>query len=157
MHATGRQLRSLRKWDALSFSRPGIPELKYRGLRGLKRRLCRKIWGVNIYKYYHLADLWPLNKQGEMIFGVKIEDTFCDQDYEKTIALPGISMAEWGLRSQLLAFGLDIMPEDGSRQGNVEMRPEMVKVRQNVLDACKKQQRDVPDGADRFRIILHPT
>jgi 4-hydroxy-2-oxoheptanedioate aldolase len=138
-----------RDWEAVEvatqmamrypFPRPGIPELKYRGLRGSSAGYAAQIWGVNIYKYNHLADLWPLNKQGEMIFGVKIEDTFCDQDYEKTIALPGISMAEWGPGDHSFwLYGLDIMPEDGSRPGNVEMRPEMVKVRQNVLDACKK-------------------
>ena len=95
---------------------------------------------MNGNKYNHLADLWPLNKQGEMIFGVKIEDTFCDEDYEKTIALPGISMAEWGPGDHSFwYYGLDIMAEDGSRpKDNVSMRPEMVKIRQGVLDACKK-------------------
>ena len=88
--------------------------------------------------YNHIADLWPLNKQGEMIFGVKIEDTFCDQDVDKTIALPGISMAEWGPGDHAFwLYGLSIMPEDGARDPNLMTRPEMVKVRQNVLDACK--------------------
>lgn len=138
-----------RDWEAVEvatqmamrypFLRPGIPELKYRGLRGSSASYAAQIWGMNTYKYNHLADLWPLNKQGEMIFGVKIEDTFCDQDYEKTIALPGISMAEWGPGDHSFwLYGLDVMPEDGTQPENVAMRPEMVKVRQGVLDACKK-------------------
>jgi 4-hydroxy-2-oxoheptanedioate aldolase len=138
-----------RDWEAVEvatqmamrypFPRPGIPELKYRGLRGSSASYAAQIWGMNTYKYNHLADLWPLNKQGEMIFGVKIEDTFCDQDYEKTIALPGISMAEWGPGDHSYwLYGLDVLPEDGSQPDNVAMRPEMVKIRQGVLDACKK-------------------
>jgi len=139
-----------RDWEAIEvatqmamrypFPRPGIPQLKYRGLRGSSASYAAQIWGVNGNKYNHLADLWPLNKDGEMIFGVKIEDTFCDEDYEKTIALPGVTMAEWGPGDHSFwYYGLDIMAEDGSRpKDNVSMRPEMVKIRQGVLDACKK-------------------
>lgn len=121
------------------FPRPGIPQLEYRGLRGSSASYAAQIWGVNGNKYNHLADLWPLNKQGEMIFGVKIEDTFCDEDVDKTLALPGMSMAEWGPGDHSFwLYGLDIMPEDGARDPNVMTRPEMVKVRQQVLDNCKK-------------------
>jgi 4-hydroxy-2-oxoheptanedioate aldolase len=155
-----------RRWEAVEvatqmamrypFERPGITvadndspsksdtpstgtTLKYRGLRGSAAGYAAQIWGVNGNKYNHIADLWPLNKQGEMIFGLKIEDTFCDQDVDKTIALPGISMAEWGPGDHSFwLYGLSIMPEDGSRPPDVTTRPEMVKVRQAVLDACKK-------------------
>lgn len=121
------------------FKREGIPQLEYEGLRGSSASYAAQIWGVNGNKYCHVADLWPLNKKGEMIFGVKIEDHWCDQDYEKTIALPGMSMAEWGPGDhQYSYYGLEVMPEDGSRMMDVSMRPEMVKIRQGVLDACKK-------------------
>jgi 4-hydroxy-2-oxoheptanedioate aldolase len=76
-----------------------------------------------------------------MIFGVKIEDTFADMDVDKTLALPGIAMAEWGPGDHTYwLYGLSIMPEDGSRPADLETRPEMVKVRQAVLDACKKNK-----------------
>jgi 4-hydroxy-2-oxoheptanedioate aldolase len=78
------------------FDRPGIPKLPMRGLRGSAAGYAAECWGVPLYRYNHLADLWPLNPQGELIFGVKIEDTFADEQAESTIALPGISMAEWG-------------------------------------------------------------
>lgn len=113
--------------------------LKYRGLRGSSAGYAAQIWGVNGNMYNHLADLWPLNPKGELIFGVKIEDTFCDQDYETTIALPGISMAEWGPGDHSFwYYGLDVMPTDGSRAGDLSVRPEMANIAKGVLAACKK-------------------
>jgi 4-hydroxy-2-oxoheptanedioate aldolase len=73
------------------FDRPGIPKLPMRGLRGSAAGYAADCWGVPLYRYNHLADLWPLNPKGELIFGVKIEDTFADEQAESTIALPGIS------------------------------------------------------------------
>ena len=94
-----------------------------------------------LFKYNHVADLWPLNPKGELIFGVKIEDTFADQQVEGTLALPGISMAEWGPGDHSYwLYGLDVMPEDGYRPRNIMDMPEMVKVRQRVLDLCKKNK-----------------
>ncbi len=123
------------------FDRPGIPKLPMQGLRGSAAGYAANIWGVNTNKYCHVADLWPLNPKGEMIFGVKIEDVHCDTDVDKTIALPGISMAEWGPGDHSWSiYGLSVLPEDGSRISDVVTRPEMVKVRQAVLDACKKNK-----------------
>ena len=49
-------------------------------------------------------------------------------------------MAEWGPGDHSFwLYGLSIFPEDGS-QVDVGTRPEMVKVRQAVLDACKKNK-----------------
>ncbi len=122
------------------FDYPGVPKLPMRGLRGSSANFAAGVWGVNHNKYLHVADLWPLNPKGEMIFGVKIEDTFADVDVDKTLALPGISMAEWGPGDHSFwLYGLSIFPEDGS-QVDVGTRPEMVKVRQAVLDACKKNK-----------------
>jgi 4-hydroxy-2-oxoheptanedioate aldolase len=123
------------------FDRPGIPKLPMQGLRGSAPSYAAGIWGVNTNKYCHVADLWPLNPQGEMIFGVKIEDTYCDADVDKTLALPGISMAEWGPGDHSYwLYGLSIMPEDGSRVPDIETRPEMVAVRKKVLDLCKQHK-----------------
>ncbi|HEU4549795.1 MAG TPA: hypothetical protein VFS01_08865 [Rhizomicrobium sp.] len=121
------------------FKRPGIKDLPMRGLRGSSAGYAAQIWGVNTFKYNHVADLWPLNPKGELIFGVKIEDTYCDEQVAGTIALPGMSMAEWGPGDHSYwLYGLDVMPEDGSRPPNIMDMPEMVKVRQTVLDLCKK-------------------
>ena len=54
------------------FKRPGVPQLPMSGLRGSSAGYAAQIWGVNTFKYNHVADLWPLNPKGELIFGVKI-------------------------------------------------------------------------------------
>ncbi len=128
--------------DALSTT--GSPSsgstLAYRGLRGSSAGYAAGIWGVDINKYCHIADLWPLNPQGEVICGVKIEDTFADRDSAQTIALPGVSMAEWGPGDHSYwLFGLSIMPEDRAIPFDETLvRPEMLKVQANVRDLCKK-------------------
>ena len=120
--------------------RPGVPNLPMRGLRGSSASYAANIWGINGGKYCHVADLWPLNPKGELIFGVKIEDTFADADAAQTLALPGITWAEWGPGDHAYwLYGLSAIPEDGSRPSdNVEYRPEMNKIRTNVRDLCKK-------------------
>src|ERR1700690_916242 len=50
-------------------------QMPMRGLRGSSASYAAQIWGVDLFKYNPLADLWPLNQKGELIFGVKIEDT----------------------------------------------------------------------------------
>lgn len=123
------------------FDRPGIPKLPMRGLRGSAAGYAANCWGVELYRYNHLADLWPLNPKGELIFGVKIEDTFADQQAESTIALPGIAMAEWGPGDHSYWLdGLSIM-DDNTWLGDITKlatRPEMVKVGNAVRDLCKK-------------------
>ena len=110
-----------------------------RGLRGSSASYAAQIWGVNGNKYNHIADLWPNNPKGEVIFGVKIEDTFADQDVDKTIALPGISMAEWGPGDHSFwLYGLDIMPEDGSRPPDVTDVRRCSTCARMVLDLCKQ-------------------
>jgi 4-hydroxy-2-oxoheptanedioate aldolase len=120
------------------FPRPGI-KLPMRGLRGSSASYAALIWGVDTFKYNHIADLWPLNPKGELIYGVKIEDTFADQQVDGTLSLPGLAMAEWGPGDHSYwLYGLDVMPEDGSRPQDIIAMPEMVAVRKKVLDLCKK-------------------
>src|SRR6202789_2727632 len=59
------------------FPREGI-KLPMRGLRGSSANYAAQVWGVELFQYNHVADLWPLNPKGELIYGVKIEDTFAD-------------------------------------------------------------------------------
>ncbi len=123
------------------FERPGIPKLPMRGLRGSSAGYAAQVWGVELFKYNHLADLWPLNPKGELIFGVKIEDTIADVDAAATIALPGIAMAEWGPGDHSYWIdGLSIM-QDNSYLGDITRLaslPELVKVGENVRQLCRK-------------------
>jgi 4-hydroxy-2-oxoheptanedioate aldolase len=123
------------------FDRPGVPKLPLQGLRGSSPGYAAQMWGMPLNKYLHLADLWPLNPRGEIIFGIKIEDTYCDRTVAETMKLPGIAMAEWGPGDHSYwLYGLEAYPEDGPAVRNLEDRPEMVAVRQQVLDLCKQHK-----------------
>jgi 4-hydroxy-2-oxoheptanedioate aldolase len=124
---------------------------KMQGIRGNSANYAADIWGVSGGTYQHIADLWPLNPRGEIFFGIKIEDTYADKTAAASLALPGIAMAEWGPGDHNLWLngyngvadnGPSGHPEIRDAKGNivsdVSALPNMVKVRQNVLDLCKK-------------------
>ncbi|HEY2859989.1 MAG TPA: hypothetical protein VGJ21_16325, partial [Terracidiphilus sp.] len=71
--------------------RPNVPKTRMQGLRGNSAGYAANIWGVAGGTYQHIADLWPLNPKGEIMFGVKIEDTYADKTVDATLALPGIA------------------------------------------------------------------
>ena len=121
------------------FERPNLPKLDYRGIRGSSGEFACQVWGVNINQYCRKADLWPYNPEGEIITGVKIEDTYADQEAATTLALPGVGMAEWGPGDHSYwVSGLSIMNDDGTRTANWMRSPEMVKIRTTVRDLCHK-------------------
>jgi 4-hydroxy-2-oxoheptanedioate aldolase len=91
-----------------------------------------KMWGVTPNEYLKLAEPWPLNPDGELIFGVKIENPRADANVESTVRVPGIAFAEWGPGDH--GFYLVGSPVAGGRG---DMQPNMVAVRKRVLDATK--------------------
>ena len=79
-----------------------IPE----GIRGGGgQRQPAAIWGVDPKEYVQIADPWPLNPNGELMLGLKIEDRHCLSFAKQTAAVPGISFAEWGPGDMGMSFG----------------------------------------------------
>lgn len=67
------------------------------GFRGNgSQQFAAEIWGVTQNEYLKLAEPWPLNPDGELIFGVKIENPRADANVESTVRTPGLAFAEWG-------------------------------------------------------------
>ncbi len=54
------------------------------------------IWGLSPGEYMRLADPWPLNPEGELLLGLKIEDREGMANAGHIAAVPGIGFAEWG-------------------------------------------------------------
>ena len=63
------------------------------------------IWGVGARDYPKIADPWPLNPDGELMLGVKIEDRHGLPVAEEIAAIPGISFAQWGPGDMGMSFG----------------------------------------------------
>ena len=55
-----------------------------------------RMWGVTADEYMRIADPWPLNPDGELLFGLKIENPRADSNVESSVRVPGIAFAEWG-------------------------------------------------------------
>ena len=67
------------------------------GTRGVgSENSCGPIWGLERQDYIDRADPWPLNPDGELMLGLKIESAAAIPHIEETMAVPGISFAEFG-------------------------------------------------------------
>jgi 4-hydroxy-2-oxoheptanedioate aldolase len=85
-----------------TLARDVIPE----GLRGGGGQAAPAvIWGVDPTEYVQIADPWPLNPEGELLLGLKIEDKYCLVTADETAAVPGIGFAEWGPGDMGMSFG----------------------------------------------------
>jgi len=105
-----------------------------------------EIWGVSPNEYLAKADVWPLNPNGEVMLGIKIENPKAVAHAEELTKIPGIAFAEWGPGDQ--SFYLLGIPKvervvrdaNGSPYyiaGSNDHEPAMVRTRARVLAATK--------------------
>jgi len=73
------------------------------GIRGNgSQNFASQIWGLQPNEYMLKADLWPLNKNGEVLLGVKIETPMAAENSEKTTRIPRHRVCRMGSgRSEL--------------------------------------------------------
>ena len=69
------------------------------------QRGAADVWGVAPDEYMKLADPWPLNPDGELFLGLKLENKRSLANCEESAAVPGIAFAEWGPGDMGLSFG----------------------------------------------------
>lgn len=105
------------------------------GIRGNgSQSFASTIWGLTPSEYMLKADVWPLNKNGEVMIGVKIETPMAAENAEKTVRVPGLAFAEWGPGDQsFFLVGRPLTTGDSIR----ESHPAMQKVRTRVFKAAK--------------------
>jgi 4-hydroxy-2-oxoheptanedioate aldolase len=92
-----------------------------------------QMWGVSAQEYMRIAEPWPLNPDGELLFGLKIENPRADANVESSVRVPGIAFAEWGPGDH----GFYLLGRPGTYQGGGETAPQMAAVRRRVLNATK--------------------
>jgi len=98
-----------------------------RGVHGAPT--AAQIWGVSQDEYLDKADAWPLNPNGEILLGLKLEDKYALANAEENLKIPGIAFAEWGPGDMALSLGV--------RGPNAEKDPKMQAARAKVFAACK--------------------
>jgi len=106
----------------------GIDEGR-RGVHGAPTAAA--IWGVSVDQYLDKADPWPLNPQGELLLGVKLEDKYALAHADEVLKIPGVAFAEWGPGDMALSLGVR-----ASGQAAVK-DPKMQQARSKILAACK--------------------
>ena len=89
-----------------------------------------EIWGIPVAEYLTRADPWPLNPRGELLLGIKVENTRALASVERTTRVPGIAFAEWGPGDMGMSMGY---PDQHDEPYPAEMRA----ARTRVLSACK--------------------
>ncbi len=101
------------------------------GLRGAGGQdNAARIWGVPVEEYLRKADPWPLNSEGELLLGLKIEDRHAVLNAESTTKVPGIGFAEWGPGDMGMSHGYPTWH-------HAPYPKEMIAARARVMKACK--------------------
>ena len=89
------------------------------------------IWGISEDEYLDKADPWPLNPNGELMLGLKIENKRALSNVETTTRVPGIAFAECGPGDMGMSFGYKRRaPQD-------PFPPEVQEAHERIFAACK--------------------
>lgn len=89
-----------------------------------------EIWGIPAGEYFARADPWPLNPRGELLLGIKVENTRALANVERTTRVPGLAFAEWGPGDMGMSMGF---PD----QHDEPWPPQMQAARARIMAACK--------------------
>ncbi len=89
------------------------------------------VWGVTTDEYMNLCDPWPLNPDGELRLGVKLESPEGIAQADAICAVPGLGFAEMGPGDLSLSLGSVKLLRD-------PYPPVMQAARDKVLAACKR-------------------
>ena len=112
-----------------------------RGTRGTgSQPTSAPVWGVDADTYVDKAEPWPLNPEGELLLGVKIETGRALSNCELSLAVPGLGFAEWGPGDLHMSFGI-------KRDPDKPMDPRLLEARDRVKAACDANNLAFLEGA----------
>ena len=114
------------------FHRQGVGTGLERRTAGQRRPGLRQpdLGGLTWNRYLELADPWPLNPQGEILLGLKVEDRHALINAEASVQVPGVGFAEWGPSDMGFSLRSTKLPGE-------ELSTLMRTARQRVFSACK--------------------
>ena len=112
-----------------------------RGTRGTgSQPTSAPVWGVDPDTYVDKAEPWPLNPEGELLLGVKIETVRALSNCELSLAVPGLGFAEWVPGDLHMSFGI-------KRDPSKPMDPRLLEARERVKAACDANNLAFLEGA----------
>jgi 4-hydroxy-2-oxoheptanedioate aldolase len=104
------------------------------------------IWGVSQQAYMQCCDPWPLNPEGELLLGVKLESPEGIANCEAICAVPGLGFAEMGPGDLGLSLGYTTLQRD-------PYPPEMAESRERVFAACRRNGIAFLEGCSPDNIV----
>ena len=111
-----------------------------RGARGVgSEPSAAAIWGLDIPGYIAACDPWPLNPDGELLLGIKVESVRGVAHIERMLAVPGIGFAECGPGDLHMSYGVTRIPDRHD--------PRVVAANERVRAACAANGVTFLDGA----------
>ncbi len=117
------------------------------GTRGRGSELTASvIWGISQQDYMQRCDPWPLNPEGELLLGVKLESPEGIANCDAICAVPGLGFAEMGPGDLGLSLGYTTLRRD-------PYPPEMQEARDKVLAACLRNGIAFLEGGTPANII----
>ena len=123
-----------------TFQNTGVGDLIGRGTRGAGGQASAShIWGISPDEYLDKADPWPLNPDGELMLGLKIENKRALSNCELSTRISGISFAEWGPSDMSMSHGYKGLPNP--------IPPELTAARERVFNACRAASLHFLNGA----------
>jgi 4-hydroxy-2-oxoheptanedioate aldolase len=117
----------------------GAPRAATGGRLGLGTRgrgseaTAAPIWGISAEEYLERCDPWPLNPEGELLLGVKLESPEGVANCDAILAVPGLGFAEMGPGDLGLALGYPAVPRE-------PYPPEMREARERVFAASRRNR-----------------
>ena len=107
----------------------GVGHGLFKGRRGVgSESEATEIWGCSREEYLTKADPYPLNPEGELLLGLKIESVEGVTVTEQCLKVPGVGFAEMGPGDLSMSLGYRVRP--------AELPREMVEARERVKNAC---------------------
>ena len=114
----------------------GVGEGLGKGTRGVgSEGTASSVWGAEPHEYINLADPWPLNPEGELLIGLKIESVRGLENCEQILRVPGIGFAEMGPGDMSMSMGIVREAKSG---GNLDQDERIIEARRRVNTACKE-------------------
>jgi len=126
---------------------PAVPGLAQGSRTSGSQNYASKMWGLTPSEYLRVADVWPLNPEGEIILGVKIETPRAVAGAESTLSVPGVAFAEWGANDN--GFFLLGRPTPEGQRTNAAM----VATRARVFAAAKSLGVKFLEGCNEANVI----
>ena len=104
------------------------------------------VWGLSTEEYMARCDPWPLNPNGELLLGVKLESPEGVANCEEIIAVPGLGFAEIGPGDLSLSLGYRTIPGEPYPR-------EMQAARDRILAACRSNGVAFLQGCNADNIV----